>query len=222
MDDITLQHQWQQYNAMLEESRVLNMQAWAVNKQTAAMLNKQKAGQKLNKAVWYKALGIAAGVIWQYLLGNLAYFSVTHGLVFQTVFAVGCMAVNVAAIAAYGKQIWLIKQVDNSASLVEAQQTLARLQTSAIQAMRIAFLQLPLWVVVFIPTPMLHSGNIAFWVAQCVTTGLFTYFAIWLYRNIHEKNMDKKWLKVLFNSLSWNATLEAMRFLKEVEDFRQE
>jgi hypothetical protein len=69
---------------------------------------------------------------------------------------------------------------------------------------------------------MLRNEPIVMWLVQLAITGLFTFFTVWLYKNIHIKNAHKKWFRVLFNSISWTYVIQAMDFMEEIDTFKKD
>jgi hypothetical protein len=222
MEDLVLQNMWKEYDRKLEHSKVLNLQSWALNRQSFEMLQTQKAKERINKLIIPKAITIALGLFWVYLLGNLAYYAFWPTKVFLLVSAVAIMAVTIIAIATYIKQLYLIQQIDNSSTVIEAQRSLASLQASSINVVRVSFLQLPVWTIFYINPTMLHQANVGWWLIQVAVTGLSIWGTVWLYQNINIRNMHKKWFRALFNSISWNYIIKAMDFMEEIEQFKGE
>jgi hypothetical protein len=68
---------------------------------------------------------------------------------------------------------------------------------------------------------MITQGGTMFWLIEGSAVGLLTYGAVWLYRNIHYRNMHKKWFRVLFNSPEWTNVIKAMSFLQEIEEWKK-
>jgi len=222
MEDITLQNMWKDYDRKLEESKLLNLQSWALNRQAFEMVQTQKAKSKLNRLVTFKTRAIVLGVIWVAFLCFLAFNTISWQGIFFNI-SVGMIALFTAlAIITYIKHIILIRQIDESGSIVETQQKLASLQSSTIRIVRILWLQMPFYTTFFLTPAMLANGGIKTWVITIVITGLFTFAAIWLYKNINYSNRHKKWFKILFGSIEWTAVVKAMEYLDEVEQFKKE
>ncbi len=222
MEDIELQSLWQAYDKKLEESKLLNMQSWALNMQCFEDLQKQKAKSKLNRLLPQKFWLIIAGIAWVLFL----VFLVVHSLTFSKIaFAVsiGMIAlITTIAIVLYIKQVVLIKQIDNSESVIDVQEKLSLLQASTMLSARILFLQSPFYCTWFFTPTWIMSGDWGFWLIAVPIALAFAYVSIWLYRNINDKNMDKKWFKFLFGSAEWTSVIKAKNFIEEIEAFRQD
>ncbi|MEO7049835.1 MAG: hypothetical protein ABI091_31310, partial [Ferruginibacter sp.] len=192
MDTDNLQSIWKAYDKKLEESRILNLQSWALNMQCFEDLQKQKAKSKLNKLATFKLWTVVVGIVWVLFL----VFLVVKTLVFSNivfVISVSMIAIiTTIGIGLYIKQLILIKQIDNSDSVTIVQEKLATLQTSTLNIPRILFLQSPFYCTWWFRPEWFTSNNPAFWFISLPVALAFTFLAIWLYRNINYKNMDKK------------------------------
>ena len=69
---------------------------------------------------------------------------------------------------------------------------------------------------------MIASNWTAFFLISLPITLFFVFVSIWLYKNINYKNADKKWLKILFSGKEWTSVIKAVKFMKEIEDFKRE
>lgn len=221
MEDIQLQQMWAEYDRKLEEAKLLNLQSWALNLKSLEAIQLQKAKSKLNRLANFKVWVIVLGIVWVLFLCLLVFSKITwQGIFFNISF--GCIAlINIIAVIVYIKQVVLIRQIDNSESVVETQQKLAELQASTIRIGSIMWLQLPFWSTFFLTPAMLQNAG-AFWLSfTIIITGMLTFVAIWLYRNIHYRNRHKKWFKWLFNTFEWTSVIKSITFLDEVEAFKR-
>lgn len=222
MNDIQLQQLWAEYDNKLEQAKVLNLQAWALNLQSKEALQMHKAKSKLNKLANYKKWVIALGVIWVLVLGFLIFNTITWQGIFFDISAGAIAITTIIAIAFYVHHITLIQKVDNSESIVSAQQTIAQLQASTLQAIRIIWLQLPFYCTFYLSPALLQKAGTTFIIVHAVITLLFVWAAIWLYRNINYTNRHKKWFKLLMGNIEWTNIAKAAQFLDEVEAFKKE
>jgi len=222
MEDLTLQNLWKEYDRQLEESRLLNLQAWALNKQTFEMLQTQKAKSKLNRLATFKKWAIALGIGLVVLLCFLIFSRITWQGIFFNI-SMGMIALfTLLAVIAYIRQVVLIHEIDESNSIVETQQKLAVLQSSTLRITGILWLQMPFYCTMSLTPAMFVNGGIKTWVISIIVTGLFTFAAIWLYKNIHYKNRHKKWFKLLFSSLEWTYVTKAIEYIDEIDRFKKE
>jgi len=222
MNDLELQAIWQSYDKKLEEARLLNLQSWALNLQCFEALQKQKATSKLKSLINLKAFIAFLGIVWVAFLSFLVYHSLELSKIFFVVSVSAIIIVNIIAIVVYITHIVWLKQINNSDNIVSTQQKLARLQTSTMWITRILFLQTPFHTTWFISFKMFAHASVGAWMFQICITLFFTWIAIWLYRNISYKNMDKKWFRILFSSSEWTSVVKAIDFIKEIEDFKKD
>ena len=126
---------------------------------------------------------------------------------------------SVLAIAVYIRQIVLINQINLSESIVDVQEELAVLKASTINIARILWLQLPFYTTFYWSSEWIHR-DLNFWFAAFPVTLLFTALAIWLYRNISYKNAEKKWFRILLGNTEWGSVIRAIKYQKEIEEFK--
>ncbi|MBN9297699.1 MAG: hypothetical protein J0I41_11835 [Filimonas sp.] len=222
MDDVQLKELWNSYERQIEASRILNMQSWVLNMKCFEELQKQKAGARLNRLITIKTVAVVLGIIWVLLLG----FLVVHSLVLSKIFFVISLSMimlfTTIAIVIYIKHIVLIRQINNSESIVETQERLATLQLSTINVTRILFLQAPFYCTWFISPEWLRNDWQSVVFITLPIALLFTLASLWLFRNIRYENKDKRWFKILFNSPEWTYVLKAQEFINDIEEFRRE
>ncbi len=129
---------------------------------------------------------------------------------------------NIIAVIVYIRHILIIREIDNAESVVEAQEKTAILQTSTLQIGRILFLQAPFYTTWFYTPAWIAQADLGFWLITVPISLIFVFISLWLYKNIHYKNADKKWFRILFNSPEWTSVLKAMLLMKEIEEFKKE
>lgn len=220
MEDLELQNIWKAYDAKLEEAKILNLQSWALNLQCFEALQKQKAKSELNRLARIKKWMVIVGLIWVFFLLFIVRYSLDPKKIFFVLSVAGIVIITTIAIVVYIRQVVLIKEIDNSESVIEVQNKMARLQMSTIRITRISFLQAPFYCTFIIRADQIHEWQ--FWVFTVPITLFFTGLSIWLYRNISYKNANKKWVKILLGSAEWTLILKAQKFMKEIEEFKQE
>ncbi|HWB26899.1 MAG TPA: hypothetical protein VG738_15555 [Chitinophagaceae bacterium] len=221
MEDIELQKLWAEIDNKLEQAKLLNLQSWALNLQNKEAQQMAKAQHRLRRVTHFKLWAVVLGIVWAALLLFLVFNHLTWQGIFFNISAGTIAALTILAVVVYIWHIVLLKQVDESNTIAETQQTLARLQSSTIRIAGIGWLQMPFYATFFITPAMLHNAGAAFWVIELTVTGLLTSAAIWLYRNIHYRNMHKKWFKILFSSPEWTQVIKAMEFLQEVDEWKK-
>jgi hypothetical protein len=220
MQDFELQKIWKDYDRKLEESKILNLQSWALNLKSFEMMQQLKATTKLNKLVIIKILVALLGLIWSafllLLVTNLLYFSKIFFIFSASAIAI----ITFAAVIVYVKHIILIRNINNTEAVVDVQKKIASLQASTIQITRILFLQTPFYCTWFVNVNDVINGHPGFWFITFPITILFTMAAIWLYRNIDIRNKDKKWFKLLFSGAEWTYLVKAEAFINEIDTFK--
>ena len=219
MDDMELKNLWKAYDQKLEEARLLNMQSWALNLRSFEMLQTQKAKSKLKSLQGLKLIMVIGGIVWTSVLIILIAHSLTWSKIFFVLSAGMIALFTLLAIIIYIRHIVLIQQIDNSENILETQKKLATLQSSTINTARILWLQMPFYTTFFFTPAFFH--NIKAWIISVPATLLFTFFSLWLYRNINYRNREKKWFKWLFNGPEWNSVIQARGFIDEIEEFKK-
>ena len=222
MEDLTLKEIWKEYDRKLEESKILNMQSWILNLQCFEAIQTQKAKKRLNTLATFKKWVIALGIVWVLFLVFLIYHSLVYSKIFFVISAGAIALFTTYAIIIYIRQVTWIRQIDNSESIVETQKKLALLQSSTLKVVGILFLQSPFYCTWFFTPEWAMAGDPGFWFIAVPVALLFTWLSIWLYRNISYKNVDKKWFRIMFNSIEWTAIIKAQKFIDEIEEYKRD
>ncbi len=219
METAEIKSIWKKYDTMIEESKVLNLQSWALNLNCFETLQKQKATSKLKSLILPKIGGIVLGVIWILFVGFIFYHALS-----QIVMAVSLgmiILLTLIAIVTYIQDITIISQVNYSESITDTQKKIASLQASIVNCIRVLWLQLPFYTTCYISNKLAMEGGIKFWIIQIPITVLFTWIAVFLYKNISLKNMNKKWVKGFINGSGFNQVSKAMEFMNEIDEFKK-
>ncbi len=212
---------WKTYDKKIEEARVLNMQSWALNLQWFESMQTNKAKAKMSSLANFKAGAVILGILYIFFLSVLIYGNGLKNIYF-TISLLLILLITIIVTGVYIKHIILIRQIRYTESLTNTQENLSRLQSSTINMVRIAWLQLPLYTTWFWNTDWIVRHSLNFWLVAFPVTLLFTMLAIWLYRNISLNNMNKRWFKILFNTPEWKSVRKSMEFIKEIELFKEE
>ncbi|MBN9382985.1 MAG: hypothetical protein J0H74_19670 [Chitinophagaceae bacterium] len=221
MDDLELGELWKQYNQKIERANILNLQSWVLQLQTFEYLQTEKARSRLNALSRWKKWMIALGLLWVLFLVFLVAGSLAWSKIFFVVSVAAILGFNIYAVLVYIYHTVLIAAIDNSESLMEVQEKTARLKTSTLQATRILFLQTPFYATFFWSFQWIRESPVSFWLITFPIALLLTVGAVWLYRNIHPGNSDKKWFKLLFSGKEWTSVIRAMDYLKEIEEYKK-
>ncbi|CAN5490027.1 hypothetical protein BH10BAC2_BH10BAC2_11970 [soil metagenome] len=220
MEEKTLDNMLHSLNSKTEDTWFMNVMQ--LNMDCIIALQTQKAKTTLRSLVWFKAVTLIPGILWVWFLVFLIIHSQLPEKIFFVISAGVIALVTAIAVLVYVKHIILIRQINNSANVTDTQLKLAKLQTSTLQIVRILFLQSPFYTTWFLTSEMLAKASMGILIFQICITGLFTFFSVWLYRNISYKNKDKKWFRILFNSPEWTSVNKAIAFIKEIDDFKND
>lgn len=212
MEEMELKSLWQAYDKKLEKSLALNLHL-------VRELQTQKAKSVVRSMTGIKVFTLVVGILWVLFLGVLVTGSFTFQRIFFVVSAGMVMIFNIIAIAVYIRHLVLMRQINNSDSVVHTQKKLAELEASTIRITGILFLQAPFYTTFWLSPGMVE--DVRFWLICVPVTGLFTFFAVWMYRNITYRNAEKRWFKWLFGGNEWTAVDKAKRFLGEIEEFER-
>ncbi|MEM9720072.1 MAG: hypothetical protein AAGA10_12515, partial [Bacteroidota bacterium] len=169
-----------------------------------------------------KYVGTILGVPWTLFLMVLVFLGYQSGAILFTGSFVVILLITLIALGTYIYHLVLITKINLSDSILEVQKKLAKIKTSTITVTRIAALQLPFWTTWYVNPSFLFSGDIAYLTVNTVITGLFTYFAVWLFRNIKPENVNKKWIKIFFSDVEWRAVDQARNILNQIEGYEKE
>ena len=221
MEDKTLKDMWKDYGNQIEDSRVLNMQSWALNMKCFEAIQSQKAKSKLRILTVSKIAGLIAGVLWVAFLGVLAYlnhfknpfFTISVGILFLF---------NLVAIINYVRHLIMIAQINYSGSITDTQERLATLQSAIISNNRFLLLQFPFHCTWFISWQWIMNDPLSFWLIQFPIVILFTILGIWLYINYSKKNLHKPWVRSLMNGSGFRSVTKALDFIDEIEAYKKD
>lgn len=214
MENIEIINLWKQYDEKLEKSLSLNQKI-------VAELQQQKAKNALKPARNYKYLAVLNGLIYAGLIVYFLYYLNPFTSIFIKVSVAIHLLVTLVAIGMYVRQLVLISEIDRSENILQMQQKMATLQSSTLKVIGVCFLQLPVFITWGISFELINNNPLVFWLVYVPIVFLFTYVGIWLYRNINIKNMDKKWLRIMFYGAEWNSILRSGKLLKDIESFEK-
>ena len=220
MDDIEIKNTWKAYDKMIEESKVLNLQSWVLNLRCFETLQAQKAKSNLRSLIIPKIVVIILGVGWVWFLVMMLFF--LHSQIIIAISLIIIIALTIACMVIYIQNITVIAQINYTDSITETQEKIAFLQSSIVNSIRIGWLQLPFYTTCFITNKLLTAGSVQFWISQVSVTLLFTWLAVFLFRNISLKNRNRKWVKKLLQGYGLSRVSKAMDFIEEIEQFKKD
>lgn len=222
MEDIELKNIWQSYDRKIEEARVLNLQSWALNLRCFETIQTQKAKSKLDSLVTFKIWAVALGIIWVLFLGILIYGNRFENPYFGVSVSF-IMLFSLIAVVVYIKHIIIIKQINYAENITDTQKKLAQLQVSTIKFTGIVWLQMPFHTTWFWHSKWILFSSLKFWLIPFPITLLFTFLAIYLYRNINLENMHKKWVRALMMAgPEYKSVIKAIDFINEIDAFKKD
>lgn|ERR1017187_307678 len=219
MEEIEIKNIWKAYDRMIEESKVLNLQSWALNLSCFQTLQVRKAKSKLKALILPKVVGTILGIGWVSFLALMLYY-----LFSQIVIAISLGIIiifTIIAIIIYIQDIATIAQINYSDNIVETQKKIASLQSSIVNSIRILWLQLPFYTTFYITNKLAVTGSAQFWIIQIPVTLLFTWLAIFLFKNISLKSSNRKWVKNFLKGYGLSRVAKALEFIKEIEEFKK-
>ncbi len=209
---------WKEYYQKIDESL-------ALNKQLVKESITQKTQSVLQSLAKFKVRGIIAAVIYLLIMGSVLFYTIAHYSSATNYFIISIGAIfiiNIKALYDYIKHLMWINKIDYNGSVTAIQERLIELQFSILKHVRIVILQLPFWTTFQLSSKWFpQDAAPAYIVFQILLTGIFTYVAIWLYKNLTMKNKNKKWFKVLINGSGGKYILKALEFSKELQKFKE-
>ena len=190
------------------------------------MLNK-KIKSTLKSLLIPKLVGIVLGLGWVLFMFMLIYFSfLSSAMSLGKVFFIGSVSM-IMLITAYGvflyiKDIFIIRQIDLSESITFTQRKLAEIQLSIMNSVRVLWLQLPFYTLWYLDYDMIVHGSIIFYIIQFIVTGSTACLSIWLFRNMVEKNLNKKWVRNFMRGYGFYRARQAIDFISEIDNFKRD
>jgi hypothetical protein len=215
MEDITLLNLWKSYESKLED----NLQ---LNRRNALDLTQIKLRSLLSSMRPIKVFTIVAGILWVALVDMIIVGSFQTASLYFLISAIAQVLLTKVAIGIYLYQLILISGVSIHTPVLQTQAKLARLQSSTMLVTRVLLLQLPFWTTFYWNKSMWENGNVVLITLQLLITLLFTYIALWLFRNIHYGNKDKKWFRVIFEGKEWTPVLKSFDLIDQIKEYAPE
>jgi hypothetical protein len=215
MEDITLLNLWKSYESKLED----NLQ---LNRRNALDLTQIKLRSLLSSMRPIKVFTIVAGILWVALVDMIIVGSFQTASLYFLISAIAQVLLTKVAIGIYLYQLILISGVSIHTPVLQTQAKLARLQSSTMLVTRVLLLQLPFWTTFYWNKSMWENGNAFLIILQLSITLLFTYIALWLFRNIHYGNKDKKWFRVIFEGKEWSPVLKSFDLIDQIKEYAPE
>jgi len=215
MEDSEILNLWKSYDKKLDENLLLN-------RKNAEDITKMKIQSFLASTKPLNIFTILVGIIWVGLVDVLIINLFPVANPFFLISAGIQVLLTKLAIGIYLYQLILIHRVDISDPILATQEKIARLKSSTLWVARLLFLQLPAWTTFYWNESMLENDNIVLYTLQIMVTILFTFLAVWLFRNIKYENRDKKWFSLIFTGKEWSPVIKSMELLSQIDEYRIE
>lgn len=187
----------------------------------------QKSASVLDKLRFWRIAELIFAVVFQLFLGSFLYAN--RESLSLVVSAAILMFFVILEIVNNARQLVLISQFDYTKNVTENQAALVALETHIIGFLRLVGLQLPFFLAyiligfkVFFNVDIWTEGNKNWLSANIVLSALLIPVSIWIYRQISARNIDKKWVAALIESAGGKKLSEAMKFLNEIESFKND
>jgi len=220
MEDEYLKNSWNSADNKMDD--LMNTD----KKSLEFMLNK-KIKSTLKSLLIPKLVGIVLGLGWVLFMFMLIYFSfLSSAMSMGKVFFIGSVSM-IMLITAYGvflyiKDIFIIRQIDLSESITFTQRKLAEIQLSIMNSVRVLWLQLPFYTLWYLDYDLIVHGSIIFYIIQIIVTGSTACLSIWLFRNMVEKNLNKKWVRNFMRGYGFYRARQAIDFISEIDNFKRD
>jgi hypothetical protein len=215
MDNLEILNLWKKYDEQLEKTL-------SINHKLIKELQQQKAKNALKPARNYKLFAIVTGIVYAALIAYFLFHLYPLASIFINLSVGIHLVITLIATGMYIRQLVLISEIDRSENIIQMQHKMAELQSSTIRVIGICFLQFPVFATWNISLELITDRPFAFWFIQVPFVAIFTYIGIWFFRNLHIKNIDKRWFRMMFWGAEWSAILKSGKFLREIEDFEVE
>lgn len=211
MNETYLKELWMSANEKIETN-------FSLQRKNTDDITKLKIKSLLSSMKPYKVFTLMVGIIWvltgAFIVTNIfihGYDEVSPFFLYSAALQILLTAI---AVFIYIYQIHTINNVDITKPVLETQKQITGLRLSTLWSAKILFLQLPLWTTFYLSLTAIASGDLTYILINGAITLLFTYAAIWLFRNIKIENKDKKWFRIIFNGKEWTPLMQSIEQLK--------
>ena len=198
-----------------------------IDKKSLEFIQNKKIKSTLKSLLIPKLVGIVLGIGWVSFMFMLIYFSVqSSGISLSKVFFIGSvsmiMLITAIGVFLYVKDIFIIRQIDLSESITFTQRKLAEIQLSIMNSVRVLWLQLPFYTLWYLNYDLIVHGSLIFYIIQILLTGSTVWLDIWLFKNMIEKNLNKKWVHNFMRGYGFYRARQAIDFISEIDNFKND
>ena len=212
MNESSIQETWSSYDQKID--RLISL-----NERLLVDSLRGKVTNSVNRSKPIKWIGIILGIGWVIFLDSLCFMAY-HASWSLFLISVGIISLLTKfAIGTYIYQLVKLYQIDYSKTVSEAQRHIVSIKKSTILAARIMVLQLPFWTTWYLDREFMLHGEIAYLVVNLVIILSFTIVSVWLFSQLHMKNLNKKWVKRLFTDNEWKQLNHASYLLEQMKHF---
>ncbi|MCC6289908.1 MAG: hypothetical protein IT249_18680 [Chitinophagaceae bacterium] len=211
MEHIDILALWKSQNAKLDETISINKKLLK-----ESLHNKAKSALGGFKATRW--VGIIFGVLWCVAMSFILIASWKYtNWFFKSAFIIH-ITVSLIAVGLYIYHLILLKNFDNSQTVISAQRELVELKFSNLRTLGILWLQLPVFSTWYMSNEWMHNAPFTFWFIQMPIVLVQLFIGFWLYRNLNYKNQQKKWFKWFVSKGEFGKINKANSFLLEIDE----
>jgi hypothetical protein len=213
-ENIDLISLWKSQEAKLDKVIQLNQEL--IKQNVDAKVKSSLSGLKSIR--W---LGIIFGIFWSIGIVLILVLAWSHSnWFFKAAFIIHLLS-TVVAIGMYIYHLTLMEDFNNSQSVSNAQEQLAKLRNSNLKTLGVLWLQLPVFSMWFMSDAWMESNPFTFWYIQTPLVVLQAFIGLWLYRNLDMKNMDKKWFKWFISKGEFGKIAQAHDLLNQIKSIEK-
>ena len=211
MNEAELKKIWQGYDQKIDS--ILH-----INKQQLNAILSEKADSRIRSFKKNHILSILLGFVWLFFLIFL-FYNAPSNIFFKL--SVGMIILfNVFAVLLYIYHLILLSQIDVNETITTTQTKLTRVSKSYVQVGRILLLQTPFYCTWWYSYELIQNGGVLFWTINLTIVTALTSLSIWLFINLSSNRKPKSWAKKIDNWFGVSKLHQAVSFLKEIEEFK--
>lgn len=219
MENLSIQHIWEQNEKALEKTRKLNLSL-------LREIKLDKARSSVKKLLF---LPISTLIFYSILGGYALYFTATQWGIWYFMLAGGAVAYFSIWFALSSiRQLKIILSLDYETPVIRLQEDLAHLKVAIVHNLRIGAWSLPFGPFVglfffkaLFDVDLMGLLNYTMIVSFGIVTIVLEIISLLLLRALRPKNINKKWLNWLLQG-SGSQVTEAMGFLDQIMEFQVE
>jgi hypothetical protein len=219
METEELKNIWKAYDNRLEKLLTINVKY-------IESMQSQKMHSAFRSLMMRKIADLVWGVLSAGIFGFFifAHYNQLHFLISGGIL----MLFSVLLIVTCIEQMQIISEMKYTRQVTKMQQKLALFQSFWARYSRLSVLMFPLFIasmIVFFQMifgiDLVAIADKGYWISNLIVSLLFIPPAIWYYRKMSIRNMHIPWVRKIIESGGGKSAVEAIEFLKEIEDFRK-